>query len=315
VIRGTREAGKEMRRLVGKIALVTGASRGAGRGIALVLGEEGATVYVTGRSTRGGLVTGNQPETIDETAEMVTARGGLVTGNQPETIDKTAEMVTARGGLGIAVRCDHTMDGEVEALFQQVAKDQGRLDLLVNNVWGGYEDYDAESFDAPFWEQPLWRWDKMFNAGLRAHYTASRLAAPLMMAQGRGLIVNTTFWDRDRALGSVPYDVAKLAINRLAFAMAFDLREHGVAAIALSPGWMRTEAVLRIYGTDEQHWQEVPDLERTESTQYVGRAVAALATDPRMMEKSGHTLTVGDLAREYSFTDYDGRQPPAFQIE
>lgn len=282
-----------MRRLVGKVALVTGASRGAGRGIALVLGEEGATVYVTGRSIQGGLATGNQPETIDETAERV----------------------TAQGGQGIAVRCDHTLDGEVEALFRKVTKDQGRLDLLVNNVWGGYESYDGAAFDAPFWDQPLWRWDKMLNAGVRAHYTASRLAAPLMMARGQGLIVNTTFWDRGNPLGSVPYDVAKAAINRLAYAMALELREHNVAAVALSPGWMRTEAVLRFYGTDEQHWQEVPDLARTESTQYIGRAVAALAADPQVMDKAGSILTVGDLAREYGFTDYDGRQPPAFRLD
>ena len=282
-----------MRRLVGKVALVTGASRGAGRGIALVLGEEGATVYVTGRSIRGGPATETQPETIDETAEMV----------------------TARGGLGFAVRCDHTLDDEVEALFQRLAKDQGHLDLLVNNVWGGYESYDGEGFDAPFWEQPLWRWDKMFHAGVRAHYTASRLAAPLMMAQGQGLIVNTTFWDRGKALGSVPYDVAKAAINRLAYAMALELREHNIATIALSPGWMRTEAVLRIYETDEQHWREIPDLERTESTQYIGRAVAALVADPEVMDRSGSILTVGDLAREYGFTDYDGRQPPAFRLD
>jgi NAD(P)-dependent dehydrogenase (short-subunit alcohol dehydrogenase family) len=281
-----------MGRLTGKVAMVTGASRGAGRGIALALGEEGATVYVTGRSVKGRLATDNQPETIDDTAQMV----------------------TAKGGLGIAICCDHTVDSEVAALFRQVVMEQGRLDLLVNNVWGGYESYDGESFDAPFWEQPLWRWDKMFDAGVRAHYTASRLAAPLMMAQGRGLIVNTTFWDRGKALGSVPYDVAKTAINRLAYVMALELREHQVVSVALSPGWMRTEAVLRIYGTDEQHWGQVPDLECTESTQYIGRAVVSLAADPKVMEKSGRVLLVGDLAREYGFTDRDGRQPPAFQM-
>jgi NAD(P)-dependent dehydrogenase (short-subunit alcohol dehydrogenase family) len=135
-----------------------------------------------------------------------------------------------------------------------------------------------------------------------------------MMTRGQGVIVNTTFWDQGKALGSVPYDVAKTAINRLAYAMALELREHNIAAIALSPGWMRTEAVLRTYGIDEQHWQEVSELEHTESTQYIGRAVAALAADPEVMEKSGRILTVGDLAREYDFTDYDGRQPPAFQI-
>ncbi|MGD9315692.1 MAG: SDR family oxidoreductase [Anaerolineae bacterium] len=279
-------------RLKGQVALVTGASRGVGRGIALVLGEEGATVYVTGRSVRGRPTTGAQRETIDETAEMV----------------------MARGGAGIAVRCDHTVDADVEALFERIKREQGQLNVLVNNVWGGYEEYDSATFDAPFWEQPIWRWDKMFTAGARAHYTASRLAAPLMISQGQGLVINTTFWDRGKCLGSLPYDLAKTVINRLAYVMALELRPYGVASVALSPGWMRTEAVLRTYDTDEQHWQEVPDLEGTESTQYIGRAVVSLAADPNVMEKSGRILTVGDLAREYGFTDYDGRQPPTFVI-
>jgi NAD(P)-dependent dehydrogenase (short-subunit alcohol dehydrogenase family) len=277
-------------KLRGQVALVTGASRGAGRGIAIVLGEQGATVYVTGRTVR------DQP-----TSEV-----------QRETIDETAEMVTDRGGVGIPVRCDHTVDAEVEALFERIQQEQARLDLLVNNVWGGYEQYDGATFDASFWEQPLWRWDKMFTAGARAHYSASRLAAPIMMDQGQGLIVSTTFWDRSKCLGSLPYDLAKTAINRLAYVMALELQPHNVAAVALSPGWMRTEAVLRAYDTDEDHWREIPDLAHTESVQYVGRAVAALAADPKVIGKSGRTLTVGDLAREYGFTDYDGRKPPAF---
>ena len=282
----------DRQRLRGKIAVVTGASRGAGRGIACVLGEEGATVYVTGRSVRGGATTENQPETIDETAEMV----------------------VQRGGLGIAVQCDHTVDADVEALFGRVTAEQGRLDILVNNVWGGYEDYDGETFDAPFWEQPPWRWDKMFTGGVRAHFTASRLAAPLLIAAGRGLIVNTTFWDRDNYLGSLPYDLAKTAINRMAYGMALALRAHNVASVALSPGWMRTEAVLRHTNTDEAFWRANPDLARTESPFYIGRAVAALAADPDVIAKSSQTLTVGALAREYGFTDVDGRQPPPFHI-
>ena len=281
-----------MQRLAGKVALVTGASRGAGRGIAQVLGEEGATVYVTGRSVRGGTVT--------------EGRSG--------TIDQTAEMVTARGGLGIPVHCDHTVDAEVEALLDQVKQEQGRLDLLVNNVWGGYERYSDADFDAPFWEQPLWRWDRMFDAGVRAHYVTSRQAAPMMIAQCSGLMINTTFWDRNKCLSGLPYDLAKAAVNRLAYAMALELRPHGVAAVALSPGWMRTEAILHAYETDEENWQQVPDLARTESTQYIGRAVVALAADPQVMEKTGRILAVGDLAREYGFTDHDGRQPPAYRM-
>ena len=281
-----------MQRLSGKVALVTGASRGAGRGIAQVLGEEGVTVYVTGRST------GGEP----------------VTEGRSGTIDQTAAMVTARGGVGIPVRCDHTIDAEVEALFKQIKQEQGRLDLLVNNVWGGYERYGDADFDAAFWEQPLWRWDRMFDAGVRAHYLASRQAAPIMIAQRGGLVVNTTFWDRDKCLSGLPYDIAKTAVNRLAYAMALELRPHGIAAVALSPGWMRTEAVLRAYNTDEEHWHQIPDLARTESPQYIGRAVAALTADPNVMEKTGRILTVGDLAREYGFTDHDRRQAPAYRM-
>jgi NAD(P)-dependent dehydrogenase (short-subunit alcohol dehydrogenase family) len=283
-----------MQRLKGKIAIVTGASRGAGRGIALALGDEGATVYVTGRSVRGDSTRPDLPGA---------------------TLDDTAEMVTARGGMGIAVRCDHTADEQVKALFERVRQEQGRLDLLVNNVWGGYEDYGGdEAFDAAFWKQPLWRWDRMFDAGVRAHYTASRLAAPLMMARRQGLIASTTFWDRGKALSNLPYDLAKTAINRMAYLLALELRAHNVAAVAVSPGWMRTEAVLRHYDIDEDEWQKVPDLARTESTLYIGRAIAALAADPEVMAKSGQVLAVGDLAREYGFTDVDGRQPSAYRM-
>ena len=281
-----------MQQLQGKVAVVTGASRGGGRGIALVLGEQGATVFVTGRSTRSDSTRPDLPGT---------------------TIEDTAEQVTARGGAGIAVRCDHTADDQVEALFERV-KEEGRLDILVNNVWGGYENYDDETFDVPFWKQPVWRWDKMFAAGVRAHFTASRLAAPLMMPRRRGLIVNTTAWDRGKYLGNVPYYVAKAAINRMAYGMALELRAHNIAVVALAPGWMRTEDVLLHFKTDTQHWQGAPELRDTESTEYIGRAVAALAADPSVIQKSGHTLMVGDLAREYGFTDIDGRQVRPFRI-
>ena len=200
-----------------------------------------------------------------------------------------------------------TQDGDVEALFARVGQEQGRIDLLVNNVWGGYEAYDGASFDLPFWDQSLWRWDKMFTAGVRAHFAASRLAVALMLPQRRGLIVNTTFWDRGKALGSLPYDVAKTAVNRLAYMMALELRAYNIAAVALSPGWMRTEAVLAHDHTPEE-------LRSAESVEYIGRAVAALAADPNVMAKSGRVLTVGDLAREYDFTDVDGSQPPAFRM-
>ena len=279
-----------MRALQDKIVLVTGASRGGGRGIAQELGAAGATVVVTGRTT------GNE-------------RPGEERG---ESIDHTARLVDEAGGRGIPRVCDHSDDGAVEALFQWIATEWGRLDVLVNNVWGGYENYDQ--FDAPFWEQPPSRLDIMFNAGARAHFTASRLAAPLMIAQGAGLIINTTAAIHDRFLGSVPYDTTKAAINRMAYGMNVELRSHGVTALALAPGWMRSEAVLRYFATDEAHWTEVEALAATESTRYVGRAVAALAADPEVAGFGGELLTVGALARHYGFNDVDGRQPPPFDV-
>jgi NAD(P)-dependent dehydrogenase (short-subunit alcohol dehydrogenase family) len=275
-----------MRKLQGKVAVVTGASRGAGRAVALVLGEAGATVYVTGRSTRGGPTTDGLPGTVEETAEAA----------------------TARGGVGIAVRCDHTEAAQVEALFDRVRREQGRLDLLVNNAWGGYEQFEPGGFTRAFWEQPLRHWGGMFEAGLRAHLLASHFAVPLMLPQRRGLIVCTTAWDRDKYLGNLFYDVAKAAVNRLAWGMARELRPHGIAAVALAPGFMRTERVLAA------HAARPFDLSPTESPEYLGRAVAALTADPEVMSKSGRVLTAGDLAREYGFTDTDGRQPLPFRL-
>jgi NAD(P)-dependent dehydrogenase (short-subunit alcohol dehydrogenase family) len=286
-------------RLAGRVAVVTGASRGGGRGIARVLGEGGATVYVTGRSVRG------EP-----------AVDGL-----PGTVEDTAEEVTAQGGRGIPVRCDHTVDREVEALFARVRRDQGRLDLLVNNAWGGYENYfgttfdDGSAFAGPFWKQSLRRWDGMFTAGLRAHLLASYFAVPLMLKRKRGLVVSTSAGDRNRYLGNLFYDLAKNAVARMAYGMGLELRVHGIAAVALLPGFMRTERVLSALGADEAHWREVPALAQSESPAYLGRAVASLAADPAVIDRSGRVLAVGDLAREYGFTDADGRQPPRFEIQ
>jgi NAD(P)-dependent dehydrogenase (short-subunit alcohol dehydrogenase family) len=272
--------------LEGKVAVVTGASRGVGRGIAIVLGEAGSTVYVTGRSQRSSR-----------------------TENLPGSIDETAEAVTMRGGVGIAVRCDHTVDNDVLALFQRVQEEQCRLDLLVNNVWGGYEQYEFEGFTAPFWDQPLRHWQGMFEAGLRAHLVASRYAVPLMLTQPGGLIINTVAWDRGMYLGNLFYDVAKAAIVRMSYGMAEELRPHGVAALSLAPGFVRTERVMAA------HAQQPFPLDRTESPEYIGRAVAHLAGDEDVMQKSGKVMAVGDLAREYGFTDIDGKQPPAFRID
>jgi NAD(P)-dependent dehydrogenase (short-subunit alcohol dehydrogenase family) len=272
--------------LAGRVALVTGASRGAGRAIALVLGQAGATVYITGRSVRGAPTTDGLPGTIDDTADDV----------------------HARGGRGVAVSVDHTDPAQVEALFQRVRAESGRLDVLINNAWGGYEDYASSPFDAPFWQQPLQRWDRMYTAGVRAHFVASRFAAPMMIERGAGLIISTVAWAQGAYMGNVLYDSAKTAIARMAYGMAVELRAFGVAAAALAPGFMRTERVMAAHA-------EAPfDLSGTESPEYLGRAVLALATDRDVLSKSGQLLNAGDLAREYGFTDLDGRQPQAFRI-
>jgi NAD(P)-dependent dehydrogenase (short-subunit alcohol dehydrogenase family) len=266
--------------LDGCIALVTGASRGGGKGIALVLGERGATVYVTGRSVRG------EPTTL----------------GRPGTIDDTAEEVTARGGTGIAIRCDHTNDAQVEAVFKRIRGEQGRLDLLVNNAWSGYEMSPDSSL--AFWEIEWRHWDLMFNGGLRATAFASACAAPMMIGAGQGLIVNIT-WVLDRPHGHAFYEVVKNGTNKLTEQLADDLRPHGVACIAVSPGWMRLE---RMNLTPEQ-------LARTESPEFAGRAVAALATDENVIAKSGGVYTTPALAREYGFTDVDGSQQSPFWDE
>jgi NAD(P)-dependent dehydrogenase (short-subunit alcohol dehydrogenase family) len=269
------------------VAVVTGASRGVGRGIALALGDAGAVVYVTGRTTRDN----PQPE-------------GL-----PGTIEDTAEEVTKRGGTGVAVRCDHTADDDVARLFERVESEHGRLDLLVNNAWPGYERMSEVPFDAPFWEQPLWRYDR-FAAALRAQYTASRSAVRLMLPRGHGLLVNISFTDGDVYLGQVAYDAAKSATNRMSRGMALELRRRGIASVTLQPGFVVTERVERAgaqLGSGPAAIAHTPE--------YVGRAVAMLAADPEVMAVSGEVLAAGDLAEHYGFGDVDGRRPPAFRLE
>jgi NAD(P)-dependent dehydrogenase (short-subunit alcohol dehydrogenase family) len=267
-------------RLNGKVALVTGASRGGGKGIALVLGEQGATVYVSGRSVRG------EPTTLA----------------RPGTIDDTAEALTSRGGIGIPVRCDHTDDAQVEALFQQIRTDHGRLDLLVNNAWSGYEISPDPSL--AFWEIEWRHWDLMFDGGLRAASFASTLATPMMIEARGGLIVNIT-WVLDRPHGHAFYEVVKSATNTLTAQMADDLRPHGIACVAVSPGFMRLERM-----------DLTPELAaKAESAEFPGRAIAALAADPNVLAKSGRVFTTPALAREYGFTDIDGKQQSAFWDE
>lgn len=274
--------------LKGKIALVTGASRGAGKGIALELGKAGATVYVTGRSI-----------------------AGKSTKNRPGNIDQTVEEIKSYGGLGIPVQCDHNDDKQVELLIGKIKEEQGKLDILVNNVWGGHE---GEIEITPFWEQSLKQWDNMFTSGVRSQLVTNYYAVPFMLKTGGSLIIHTTYWDDYKYTGGFYYDLAKNTLTRMAYGLSCDLKKHGIAVIALSPGWMRTELVLDRYKTDEEHWKDVPELCRTESTSYVGRAVCALAKDGDVFNKTGKVFRVADLAREYGFTDIDGRQVPPFLI-
>lgn len=267
-----------MRPLEGKIAVVTGASRGAGRGIARQLGSAGATVYVTGRSVKG--------ETTD---------------NRPETIEETAEEVTSRGGKGIAIRCDHTSHNDVRNLFEQIKMEHGRVDLLVNSVFGGSESSLPSGDGRHFWERPLEHWDAMMVAGPQAYLLAARYAVPLMIKSNKGLIINITFFIKDKLSGNLYYDLAMNAINRMTVGMAKELQDFNISAVAVCPGWMRTERVIDSgFGTEDG---------TTETTAYVGRAVVALASDSRVSTFSGDTLMVADLAREYGFTDVDGTQP------
>jgi len=283
-----------MTRLQDSVALVTGASRGAGRAIALELAAAGATVYVTGRSVAGGPTTDNVPGTIDDTAREA----------------------TARGGRGIAIRCDHTVDADVESLFARIGADRGKLDLLVNNVWGGYEHSECRPLPlVPFWEQSLHQWDSMLTAGVRAHLTASRLAVPLMLPQRRGLIVSTT-----ANLAALPYlrnvfyDLSKNAVARLVWAMAEELREHGIGSMAVAPGFMRTERVTEAFRRAGAAAALDGPGGPKETPAYLGRAIVALASDPQVLEKSGQLLEVGTLARAYGFTDVDGTQPQPFRM-
>lgn len=281
-----------MTNLKGKVALVTGASRGIGKGIALALGEAGATVYVTGRTTEKGV--------------LVDGLGG--------TVFETAEAVEAAGGRCIPLPCDHRDDTQVDAVFARIFAEAGQLDVLVNNVWGGYQHMVEQRGDAwvfswedPFWEQPRWRWDAMFAAGVRAHFVASQLAAAQMVKQRRGLIVTISFWAGLKYLANVPYGVAKAADDRMAADMALELGPHNVASVSLYPGLVRTESVMRA----AEHF----DLSNSESPQFIGRAIAALATDPKVMEKSGQVLIAAALAQEYGFTDIDGTQPRPLTLE
>lgn len=289
-----------MNSLEGKVAVVAGATRGAGRGIACMLGERGATVYCTGRSTRAKQV---QPQPEADRAAFTLA-------GRPETIEETAEMVTGYGGVGIPVRVDHTVEAQVKALFERVRAEQGRLDILVNDVWGGDE---LTEWGKPFWELDLAKGFLMMERAIHTHIITSRYGAPLLVERGEGLIVEITDGDSPNYRGNLFYDLVKSSAIRLAYGMAEELRPHKVAAVAVTPGFLRSEAMLDHFGVTEANWQEGakqdPHFIASETPFYVGRAVAALAADPNIMAKTGQAFASWNLAEEYGFTDMDGRQP------
>ncbi len=274
--------------LSGQVAVVAGATRGAGRGIACMLGEAGATVYCTGRSVRG------QP-----------AFEG-----RPETIEETAELVTRRGGRGIAVQVDHLQEAAVQALFERVHAEQGRLDVVVNDIWGGDP---LTQWGKPFWELNIADGLLMQQRGVHTHLITSRHAAPRLVAQRRGLIVKITDGDTPAYRGNLFYDLAKASVIRLALGMAEELRPHGVTALAVTPGFLRSEAMLDLFGVTEANWpagaQRDPHFIASETPYFVGRAVAALAADPHVAAKAGGVYSSWGLSDEYGFTDVDGRRP------
>ncbi|WP_433721966.1 SDR family oxidoreductase [Actinoplanes sp. CA-051413] len=282
--------------LTGKVALVAGATRGAGRQIAVQLGAAGATVYATGRSTR------------TQRSEM----------NRPETIEETAELITAAGGTGIAVPVDHLVPEQVEALVQRIDTEQGRLDVLVNDVWGGDP---LATWHKPVWEQPLDPGLRLLRLAVDTHIITSHFALPLLIRTPGGLVVEmgdgTTAYNTVNYRLSVFYDLAKWSVNRLAFAWSQELAEHGATAVALTPGWLRSEMMLDIYGVTEENWQDATEREPhfaiSETPAFVGRAVVALAADGDRARWNGRSVSSGELAQVYGFTDLDGSRPDAWR--
>jgi NAD(P)-dependent dehydrogenase (short-subunit alcohol dehydrogenase family) len=258
-------------RLDRSVAIVTGGTRGVGRGVARELARQGARVFITGRSA-------------------------------PDH-ERLEERITG-------IRCDHCVDTQVQAAFHWILREAGAIDILVNNVWGGYERMAEDghfTWPKPFWNQPLWRWDAMFCAGVRAHYQASQLSAPAMIARQRGIIANISFWAAQKYIGNVAYGVSKAATDRMTADMATELRPHGVTVISLYPGLVRTEKIMEA--------AEFLDLTNSESPEFIGRAIAALAADPDVLRYTGRALVAAALAKEYGFTDTDGKSPRPLRLE
>jgi NAD(P)-dependent dehydrogenase (short-subunit alcohol dehydrogenase family) len=283
--------------LEGKVALVAGATRGAGRGIAVALGEAGATVYCSGRTTR------------EKRSEY----------DRPETIEETAELVDAGGGTGIAVEVDHLEREQVAALVARIEREQGRLDVLVNDIWGGEL---LAQWNTPLWEHDLDRGFRMLRLAIDTHLITSHYALELMIRRPGGLVVEmtdgTAEYNAEHYRLSAFYDLAKTSVLRLAFAQGAELAPHGCTAVALTPGWLRSEMMLEIYGVTEENWREAtggnPHFAAiSESPRFVGRAVAALAADPDVGRRNGGSFSSGGLAKEYGFTDVDGSQPDCWR--
>ncbi len=282
--------------LDGRVALVAGATRGAGRGIAVSLGEAGATVYCTGCTTR------------QRRSEY----------DRPETIEQTAELVTEAGGEGIAVEVDHLQPAQVEALVQRIDAEQGRLDVLVNDIWGGEKLIE---WNVPVWEHDLDKGLRMLRLAIDTHLITSHFALALLVRPPGGLVVEMTDgtleYNASRYRLSTFYDLAKMAALRLAFAQGHELAPHGCTAVALTPGWLRSENMLDVYGVREENWRDatgrVPHFCISESPRFVGRAVAALAADPDVARWNGQSLSSGQLAQVYGFTDLDGTRPDCWR--
>ncbi|MDP8938303.1 MAG: SDR family oxidoreductase [Actinomycetota bacterium] len=285
--------------LDGKVVLVAGATRGAGRGIAVALGAEGATVYGTGRTTR------TQRSEYD----------------RPETIEETAELVTAAGGTGIPVAVDHLVPEQVESLVGRIDAEQGRLDVLVNDIWGGERLFEWES---PIWEHELANGLRLLHLGVDTHLITSHYALPLLLRRPGGLVVEMTDgtleYNSANYRLSAFYDLAKWSVLRLAFAQARELGPRGATAVAVTPGWLRSEMMLDTFGVTEENWQEATQrpgvlahFAISETPTFVGRGVAALAADPDVARWNGRSTSSGELARLYGFTDVDGSQPDAWR--
>jgi len=282
--------------LAGRVALVAGGTRGGGRGIATELGAAGATVYVTGRSTR------NQRSEYD----------------RPETIEETAELVTAAGGEGIAVRVDHLMPREVEALIARIRHERGQLDILVNDIWGGEKLFE---WNKPVWEHNLENGLRLLRLAVETHLITAHYALPLLIAQPGGLMVEVTDgtleYNSTHYRLSVFYDLAKTSAIRMAWGHAKDLASHGATAIAITPGWMRSEMMLEIYKVSEANWRDAtkiqPHFVISETPRFLGRAVAALAADPDKSRWNGQSLSSGGMAKVYGFDDVDGSRPDCWR--